>query len=527
MKLSALLRSMDDLGRNATAITPGTESDSETTAMGADPEISSLHYRAQEVQPGGLFVAVKGLTADGHDYIETAVARGASVVVVQADFEAPEGVHTLVATDTRRALAALAAGFYGHPSRAMTVIGITGTNGKTTTSYLVERILETAGLSTGVAGTINCRYAGKQFASPVTTPESVDLQQLLARMQAAKVTHVVLEVSSHALDLYRVDGCWFDIGVFTNFSQDHLDYHKNMDAYWDCKKRLFTELLPSGPKKERAVAVINQQDPKARELENITSVRKILVGTTAGSDLVMLDPVCTLSGISGRITAGGEIREFHSPLVGAHNCENILCAAGVGMALGISLATICEGVAGLASIPGRLEPVPDDQGRYVYVDYAHTPDALENVLAAVKELAMGRTVCVFGCGGDRDRGKRPLMGAIAARLCDLAVVTSDNPRSEDPLHIIDQILEGVRSVCEREYKAKQLADGFTQKGYVVEPDRGRAIRLAVAACRPNDTLLIAGKGHEDYQIIADRTIAFDDRQVAREVLKEIRCDASN
>ncbi len=527
MKLSALLRSMDDLGTDATVITPAATPDSTAMAIGGDPEISSIHYRAQQVQPGGIFVAIKGLTADGHDYIESAVARGASVVVVQADIEVPEGVHTLVATDTRRALAALAAGFYGHPSRAMTVIGITGTNGKTTTSYLIERILETDGRSTGVVGTINCRYAGKQFPSPVTTPESVDLQQLLDRMRAAKTTHVVLEVSSHALDLHRVDGCWFDIGVFTNFTQDHLDYHKDMDSYWDCKKRLFTELLPSGPKKDSAVAVINQQDPRGRELERITPVRKILVGTTGKNDLVMLDPICSLSGISGRISAGGEVQEFHSPLVGAHNCENILCAAGVGNALGISLATICEGVAGLTHIPGRLEPVPDDQGRYVYVDYAHTPDALENVLAAVKALALGRTICVFGCGGDRDRGKRPLMGAIAARLCDLAVVTSDNPRSEDPIHISDQILEGVRSVCEHEYKAKELADGFTHKGYVVEPDRGKAIRLAVAASRPNDTLLIAGKGHEDYQIISDRTIAFDDRKVASEMLKEVRCDASN
>ena len=527
MKLSALLQSMDDIGAEATAIPSATMPDNRESVIEADPEITSVHYRAQEVQPGGLFVAIKGLAADGHDYVEAAVGRGAKVIVVQADIETPDGVHTIVASDTRRALAALAAGFYEHPSRAMTVIGITGTNGKTTTSYLIERILEKAGLSTGVAGTINCRFAGKQFPSPVTTPESVDLQRLLARMRDANITHVVLEVSSHALDLHRVDGCWFDIGVFTNFTQDHLDYHKDMDSYWDCKKRLFTELLPNGPKKERAVAVINRQDPKGRELENLTSVRKILVGTTADNDLVMLDPVCSLSGISGRMTTGGEVLEFHSPLVGAHNCENILCAAGVGKALGISLATICEGVAGLASIPGRLEPVPDDQGRYVYVDYAHTPDALENVIAAVKKLAMGRTICVFGCGGDRDRGKRPLMGAIAARLCDLAVVTSDNPRSEDPLQIIDQILAGVRSVCAHEYEAKQLADGFSHKGYVVEPDRGRAIRLAVAACRPNDTLLIAGKGHEDYQIISDRTIAFDDRQVAREVLKEIRCDASN
>jgi UDP-N-acetylmuramyl-tripeptide synthetase len=256
-------------------------------------------------------------------------------------------------------------------------------------------------------------------------------------------------------------------------------------------------------------------------------LRKIRVGYDADNDLKMMDPVCSLSGISGRLATTAETREFHSPLVGTHNCENILCAAGAAVALDLPLSLIAEAVAELASIPGRLEPVFDDLGRYVYVDYAHTPDALENVIAAVKELAVGRTICVFGCGGDRDRGKRPLMGAIAARLCDLAIVTSDNPRSEDPRQIIAQILKGVRSVHAHEYETSRLTGGFDRKGYAVEPDRKRAIRLAVTACRPGDTILIAGKGHEDYQILADRTIAFDDRQVASEVLKEIRCAGSN
>ena len=527
MKLSALLHSADRHGAGTVQLEPAAALDGKGPDGGADPEIASIHYRAQEVGPGGLFVAIRGLAADGHDYVGSAIARGAVAIVTEKAVTVPANVVALVAANTRIALAALAAGFYNHPSQEMTVIGITGTNGKTTTSYLVERILEKAGFSVGVIGTINCRYAGKQVPSPVTTPESLDLQRTLAAMRTAQVTHVVLEVSSHALDLHRVDGCFFDVAVFTNLTQDHLDYHKDMDSYWNCKKRLFTELLPNGPKKNRAVAVINREDPKGEELERILALRKIRVGYAADGDLTMVDPTCNLSGISGRIATATQTKPFHSPLVGTHNCENILCAAGAAVALGVPLSCVRDGIAELARIPGRLEPVADDQGRHVYVDYAHTPDALENVIAAVKELAVGRTLCVFGCGGDRDRGKRPLMGAIAARLCDLVVVTSDNPRSEDPLQIIAQILGGVRSVCRHEYEAGRLTAGFGPRGYAVEPDRRQAIRLAVAACRPGDSLLIAGKGHEDYQILSDRTIAFDDRKVAAEVLKEIRCNASN
>ena len=527
MKLSALLSAAGEVDAGAARMKPVSGSDRKAGVAGADPEISSIHYRAQEVEPGGLFVAIAGSVADGHDYVATAVARGAAAIVVEKAAAAPPEVAALVAADTRIALAALAAAFYGHPSREMTMIGITGTNGKTTTSYLIEQILENAGFSVGVVGTINCRYAGEQFPSPVTTPESLDLQQMLARMQAASVTHVVLEVSSHALDLHRVDGCWFDVGVFTNLTQDHLDYHRDMESYWACKKRLFTELLAAGPKKDRAVAVINLENPNGRELDRIVSSRKIRVGFAGDNDLIMTDAVCDLSGISGRLATAEESRNFHSPLVGTHNCENILCAAGAGVALGIDLTRISQAVADLASIPGRLEPVSDDRQRHVYVDYAHTPDALENVIAAVKELAVGRIICVFGCGGDRDRGKRPQMGTIAARGCDLAVVTSDNPRSEDPDQIIAQIVQGVRSVCGHEYEKTRLTAGFDRPGYAVEPDRRQAIRLAVAACRPGDTVLIAGKGHEDYQILSDRTIAFDDRLVAAAALKEIPCDASN
>ena len=491
-----------------------------------DPDITSLHSRAQNVKPGGLFVAIQGFAADGHDYIDQALANGAVAVVVQKPLRLSTGVASIEVEDTRRALAALAASFYGHPSEKLVVVGITGTNGKTTTSYLIERIFLQAGYAPGVIGTVNYRYAGETYDNPVTTPESLDLQRILSRMLAAGVTHVILEVSSHALDLHRVDGCWMDVGVFTNLSQDHLDYHKDIETYWRCKKSLFTDILRSGPKQKRAAAVINRNDPKGEELVRIVGLKKITVGdardNTVQSDISKQD----LSGIVGRIDTPAGSFDFRSSLVGRYNCENILCAAGVAVALDIPTAAIKAGIENAAVIPGRLEPIPNQGQRFVYVDYAHTPDALRNVLAALTAMAGRRVLCVFGCGGDRDRGKRPQMGKIAAQMCDLAVVTSDNPRSEPPLVIIDQILVGTRQVCRREYSAAELGNGTPEKGYAVEPDRRKAIRLAIAASNPGDTVLIAGKGHETYQILGGKTIAFDDRTVAAQALADVMCEAS-
>jgi UDP-N-acetylmuramyl-tripeptide synthetase len=491
-----------------------------------DPDITSLHSRAQNVKPGGLFVAIQGFAADGHDYIDQALANGAVAVVVQKPLRLSTGVASIEVEDTRRALAALAASFYGHPSEKLVVVGITGTNGKTTTSYLIERILLQAGYAPGVIGTVNYRYAGETYDNPVTTPESLDLQRILARMLAAGVTHVILEVSSHALDLHRVDDCWMDVGVFTNLSQDHLDYHKDIETYWRCKKSLFTDILRSGPKQKRAAAVINRNDPKGEELVRIVGLKKITVGdardNTVQSDISKQDQ----SGIAGRIDTPAGSFDFRSSLVGRYNCENILCAAGVAVALAIPTAAIKAGIENAAVIPGRLEPIPNQGQRFVYVDYAHTPDALRNVLAALTAMAGRRVLCVFGCGGDRDRGKRPQMGKIAAQMCDLAVVTSDNPRSEPPLVIIDQILVGTRQVCRREYSAAELGNGTPEKGYAVEPDRRKAIRLAIAASNPGDTVLIAGKGHETYQILDGKTIAFDDRTVAAQALADVICEAS-
>lgn len=488
-------------------------------ASGCDPEIGALFCRAQEVQPGGMFVAVKGFTADGHDFIEQALSKGAVAVVCERPVTADA---VMIRVDnSRKALAELAATFYGDPSGDLTVIAITGTNGKTTTSYLIESILQAAGKATGVIGTINYRYNGKTFTNPVTTPDSLDLQRILAAMRDAGVTHVVMEVSSHALDLYRVHGCRIDIGVFTNFSQDHLDYHKDMEHYWACKRRLFSDLLPAHAAKIRQRAVINVADPKGRNLAQEMTLPCLTCSHHAESDLRTLKARFDLQGMTARIATPQGKLEFHSPLVGRHNLENILNAVGVGVALQIPLETIAAGIGSLDHVPGRLERIPNTHRRFVYVDYAHTPDALENTLLALRALTADRIICVFGCGGDRDKAKRPEMGAIAARLSDLTVVTSDNPRTEPPERIIDEILTGVRPICDRQYAPPDLRHGFGGKGYTVIADRREAIRGGIAASRPGDTLLIAGKGHEPYQIIGHETRPFDDRQEALQAMAEL------
>ena len=488
-------------------------------ALPGDPDISAVTCRAQEATAGSLFVAIQGFAADGHDFIAQAVAQGAVAVVCEKPVRTE--AMTLQVANSRKALAEVASTFYGHPSRTLTVIGITGTNGKTTTSYLIESMLQAAGLSTGVIGTINYHYGGKSFDNPVTTPESVDLQRIMAEMQSVGVTHVVMEVSSHALDLYRVHACKFDLGVFTNLTQDHLDYHKDMDHYWACKRRLFTDLLPAFSGRTRLRAVINLDAPKGRELARELTLPHLTCGQMRGSDLSALTARFDLSGIHARIaTPAGKV-QIESPLVGRHNLENILAAIGAAVALEIPTEAVIAGIRSLKSVPGRLERIPNRHGRHVYVDYAHTPDALENALLALRALTADRIICIFGCGGDRDRAKRPKMGAIAGRLSDLAVVTSDNPRTEAPEAIMAQIIEGLRRECPLGYTRRQLQEGFQDKGYVAIPDRREAIRVAVSTSRPGDTLLIAGKGHEPYQIIGREKRSFDDRLEARSALAEL------
>jgi UDP-N-acetylmuramyl-tripeptide synthetase len=495
-----------------------------------DPDIGSIHYRAQEVQPGGMFVAIEGQTADGHDFMHQALKRGAVAMITQKEPPQPFLNEFRVASpksrpiiirvsNTRIALADLAACFFDHPSQSMTMVGITGTNGKTTVAYLIESILLQAGFKVGVIGTINYRYGDKTFANPMTTPESLDLQRILSEMQRDGVTHVVAEASSHAINLYRIKSCWFDVAAFTNLSQDHLDFHGNMQSYWSSKKRLFTEYLTTGPKKKTASAVINCDDARGRELADSLPMPVVKTGTAPDCEIRSENIQCNLNGTDGKVAAPGGSFIFKTPLVGVHNVENILSATGVATALNIGSDTVKAGIEALSAIPGRLEPIENRTGRFVYVDYAHTPDALENAVSALKEIAPARIICVFGCGGDRDKKKRPLMGEIVARFCDLSIVTSDNPRTENPAAIIDEILPGVRQTDGLEYSTIDLKTGFKEKGYAVEPDRQRAIELGIMASRPQDAVIIAGKGHETYQIVGTSVIAFDDRQEAGKVLQ--------
>ncbi len=494
-------------------------------AAGGELAVSGLFYRAQEVTPGGGFIAIKGFAADGHDYIDQAMQHGAVVVFCERVVPGSEQV-SIPVLDGRKAMAALAAEFYGHPSRRMTVVGITGTSGKTTVSYLIESTLKAAGVSVGVIGTINYRYGGKCFDNPVTTPESLDLQRVLAEMADAGVTHVVMEVSSHALDLSRVHACDVDVALFTNLSQDHLDFHETMEAYWASKQRLFTHILPASKGKVAVRAVINIDDPRGSELAGTLALPLLSAGKSGGAEIRGGWAQMDSGGIEAVIhTPGGELK-IRSALVGQHNLENILNAIGAAVALGIEREAIQIGIASLKNVPGRLERVGDPSGhRFVCVDYAHKPDALEKTLAAARAVSKGRIICVFGCGGDRDRAKRPLMGEIAARLSDLTVVTSDNPRTEPPESIIAQIVEGVARVCDYRYRPDALSGGFDGKGYVVVPDRREAIALGIRASKPGDTVLIAGKGHEPYQILGKEKFPFDDRIEAQKVLEALTVDA--
>jgi UDP-N-acetylmuramyl-tripeptide synthetase len=484
--------------------------------LDADPDVTALCYDSRKVTPGAVFVAIEGFAADGHRFIPDAVKKGAVAVVCSKPVAA--GAVVIRVADPRAALAQLSCRFFDRPADRMTLVGVTGTSGKTTVTYLLERILEKAGHRPGVVGTINFRYAGKVFTNPVTTPESLELQEILRQMADRGTTHAVMEVSSHSLDLHRVDGCRYDVAVFTNLSHDHLDHHGTMERYWLSKKKLFSDYLKPADSGSPIRAVVNTDDPRGRELAATLGTQALRTAAYGDGHIVPLGVVRDLAGIRGSIaTTHGEI-PFASSLVGDFNLENILSAAGAALALGIPPSAIAAGIDATGCVPGRLERIMEGGERYIFVDYSHKPDALENAITALRNLTEGRMITVFGCGGDRDRTKRPVMGEIAARLSDLCVVTSDNPRSEDPLTIIAEVEAGVRKECSHRLDADALTAGWQGKGYLVEPDRRAAIAAAIAAARSGDAVLIAGKGHETYQILAGETIHFDDREVARQVL---------
>jgi UDP-N-acetylmuramoyl-L-alanyl-D-glutamate--2,6-diaminopimelate ligase len=457
-----------------------------------DIAVSGIAYRSNRVAPGDAFFCIRGFRHDGHDFAEDALRRGASALVVQVhlDLDAPQ----VLVPDTRVALAEASASFFGRPSASLDLIGITGTNGKTTSTYLLDSIFRAAGRTTGLIGTVGTSIAGSRLPSAHTTPESLDLQNLFAKMLAAEVDAVSMEVSSHAIDLHRVDGCDFAAVAFTNLTQDHLDYHHTLEEYFSVKRRLFTEF-------GAAARVVNVDDALGKAMaeeigaewtvgrSNVAVVRSRNEELDADGSTFVLDT-----------PAGREL--IRLPLAGGYNINNALVAAGCALAVGIGLDAVAEGLHTAPQVPGRLERVDCGQAFSVVVDYAHTPDSLHKAINAVRSVTAGRVIVVFGCGGDRDPDKRPLMGAAAGRA-DVAVVTSDNPRSEDPVGIILQIEDGLRE---------------SGGAYVVEVDRRKAINRAIGMAQFEDCVLIAGKGHEDYQIFADRTVHFDDREVAREAL---------
>jgi len=488
--------------------------------------ITGITADSRQVKPGALFVAVPGLKVDGHDFVARAVAQGCVAVVIErgrgGGIVTGQAVRIEV-EDSRAALGELAAAFFGHPARGLRMIGITGTNGKTTTTYLLEALLRGAGCRTGVIGTVNYRYDGVEIPAPFTTPEPVQLQQLLREMAARGVSHVVMEVSSHGLAQKRLQGVAFDVALFTNLSRDHLDFHGDMEQYFAAKACLFSDHL-----KEGASAVIVREaatDPGepwgGRLAESLAADsawraagRKIVTcGMAAGVDVHPRRFACSLAGIDAEVQTPAGGMAMHTRLVGSYNLKNVLGAVGVGTALGLAPEAMADALVDFAGVPGRLERVAGGRvaGAEVLVDYAHTPDALDKVLETLRELTPCRLIVVFGCGGDRDRGKRPLMGKVAGRLADVVVVTSDNPRSEEPRQILADIEAGLRAAAVPRLRAEALLSRPGMRGYDIIPSRREAIAVAVRGAGPGDVVLIAGKGHECYQLGAAGKTFFDDR----------------
>lgn len=469
----------------------------------ADRRVSSIAYDSREVVGGSVFVALRGAKADGARFAADAAKRGAIAVVSEgpAPDDAPAGPLWISVADARAALAELAALFYGRPSEQLTLVGVTGTNGKTTTTYLLAAIFEAAGIACGRIGTVNQKIGAEERDASRTTPEAPDLQRVLREMVDRGLGACAMEVSSHALSLRRVDELRFAAGVFSNLTRDHLDFHGDMERYFAAKRLLFT-MLPEG-----APAIVNIDDPRGAELAQ--SVRRpVTYAIDQAADVSAGTLRYSLDGLDFDVQTPRGTLHVRSPLVGRPNAYNVLAAVATAAALDLPFDAIERGLADLAAVPGRFElaSTTDDDVRVV-VDYAHTDDALKNLLETARPLAGGRLITVFGCGGDRDATKRPLMGAVAARLSDLVIVTSDNPRSEDPARIIAEIRRGM---------TREIGD------VIEEPDRRQAIERAIADAKPGDLVLVAGKGHEKYQIVGDRTIPFDDIQVAREALARRR-----
>jgi len=468
-----------------------------------DRTVESIAYDSRRVQRNGLFVALRGEKADGHEFIGSAIEKGASVIVTEREEQYPR-VTCLVVENTRAALADLSANFYGHPAWKLKLAAVTGTNGKTTTTFLIKHICEKAGLRCGLIGTVRYEIGERILPAIRTTPESLDLQELLAQIVNADCRAAAMEVSSHALAQDRTRGLEWNVAVFTNLTQDHLDFHRTMESYFDSKAKLFAR-LGSQEKKRKPVAIVNIDDRYGEQLLKKIDQRVAVVtyGRSVRADFRASNYRVEFSGTSYQLDAHGKSYLVRVPLIGGFNVANSVAALAAANALGISLRDAVLSLGKSPQVPGRLELVPARRQFQVFVDYAHTPDALRNVLKTLRELEPHRLIVVFGCGGNRDREKRPLMGEIVDRDADYAIVTSDNPRKEDPNAIIVEIEKGFRS-----------------SHYEKMVDRTQAIDRAITLAQPRDIVLIAGKGHENYQEFADHTVPFDDIQVARRAIED-------
>jgi UDP-N-acetylmuramoyl-L-alanyl-D-glutamate--2,6-diaminopimelate ligase len=482
-------------------------------------DVSTLCYAADKCEEASLFVAISGLKHDGHDYIADAASCGARYIVYEKDIQIPFGLKAIKVASSRRALGMLAKNYFGNPSATLCLIGVTGTNGKTTTTYFLESILAQAGYKCGVLGTVNYRYNNKAYPAPNTTPESYEMQRILRAMADEGITHVIVEVSSHAIDLKRIDDCDFDLGIFTNLSHEHLDYHLTMENYFQAKKRFFAEVLPQSKKVHPQKMIINGDDKWGRIVLKDVTLPALTYGMEKNDAVKAVSYELSLAGIKADIDLAGEIISIQTPFVGKFNIYNILAAAAAAKALQIPKASIKAGIENLSSVPGRLQRIDSSSGFTVLIDYAHKPDALKQVLQNLAEFKKKRIITVFGCGGNRDTGKRPLMGETATFYSDLTIITSDNPRLEDPLAIIAEIEAGIdrrkiQKIAPGNLKAKDDVHSYT-----VIPERRKAIETAIDGARQGDIILIAGKGHEDYQILGTNKIPFDDRIVVEQILK--------
>ncbi|MCG9893686.1 MAG: UDP-N-acetylmuramoyl-L-alanyl-D-glutamate--2,6-diaminopimelate ligase [Thermosynechococcaceae cyanobacterium MS004] len=469
-----------------------------------DAEVTGLSTNSWTAQPGHLFLGMPGTRVDGGNFWSSAVQSGAiaALVSTQADRGSLGDALVIPMTDMNEACAAIATAFFGHPTRQLKLVGITGTNGKTTTSHLIEYLLNQTQHPTALLGTLYARWPGYEETATHTTPFAVDLQQTYRQAVEAGCAYGIMEVSSHALDQKRVLGCEFDVAVFTNLTQDHLDYHKTLERYFEAKALLFSPTYLTGK------AILNADDEYGLRLAARLPQDQVWTYSTVSdaADLWTSELSYGVSGVSGQLHTPAGKTAFQLPLVGQFNVANFLAAVGAGLALGLALESIVKALATFTGVPGRMQQivVKPDQDISVVVDYAHTPDSLKNLLEAARPFVPGKVICVFGCGGDRDRTKRPQMGAIAAELADLAVVTSDNPRTEDPHKILEDVLAGIPAASSP----------------LVEADRRTAIEIAIAQAQPGDAVLIAGKGHEDYQILGTEKIHFDDREEAEAALKK-------